>query len=295
MSLNLDNSKYNQYFMSSVCARGVEEADETFSVASSCLEYITRPAGIDVYVPENTKAIVILEPLRNLRWQYGDDSEVTTSCVAGTVFFIPAHQAVVITWPKDTCCLFVDIKSNSSTEDDVKALSSHQNFSIFSSKKCLQISKIIVDEFSADFDQSYIDYFHKIISHIIIRYSYENHVSGVKASGLSNYSVRQIDNYLKENFRKQLSVPDMANSIGISAGHFASCFRESFGQTPHQYLMYLRLNEAERCLKETDVPISEIAASLSFSSQSHLTTALRKYRQLTPGEIRRRNFYKKIK
>jgi len=39
---------------------------------------------------------------------------------------------------------------------------------------------------------------------------------------------------------------------------------------------------------ETDLPISEIAARLSFSSQSHLNTALKKYRKLTPGEIRRR-------
>jgi AraC family transcriptional regulator len=50
--------------------------------------------------------------------------------------------------------------------------------------------------------------------------------------------------------------------------------------------MTLRLDDAERCLKETDMSFYSIAQRLKFSSQSHLTSALRKYRQRTPGEIR---------
>ncbi|ERL99619.1 hypothetical protein Q644_09955, partial [Brucella intermedia 229E] len=85
-----------------------------------------------------------------------------------------------------------------------------------------------------------------------------------------------------------VSVRDMADLVGISAGHFSTSFRNSFGQTPHQYLMGgLKLDEAERLLKKTSMSIRDIARHLSFSSQSHLTTALRKYRQLTPGELRR--------
>ncbi|MBK3746276.1 helix-turn-helix transcriptional regulator, partial [Paraburkholderia aspalathi] len=48
-----------------------------------------------------------------------------------------------------------------------------------------------------------------------------------------------------------------------------------------------RLNEVERYLRETDIPLADIAEKVGFSSQSHMTTALKKNRSVTPGEIRR--------
>ncbi|KXF78465.1 hypothetical protein ATN84_01320 [Paramesorhizobium deserti] len=85
----------------------------------------------------------------------------------------------------------------------------------------------------------------------------------------------------------------MAAQVGISPGHFLTSFRESFGQTPHQYLLTLRLNEAEKQLRESDTPLSSIAEMIGFSSQSHMTTALKKNKFATPGEIRRRRLFAK--
>ncbi|MBC8719256.1 helix-turn-helix transcriptional regulator [Ochrobactrum sp. Marseille-Q0166] len=139
----------------------------------------------------------------------------------------------------------------------------------------------------------FIKSLYNVISNLIVRGCFLSQESSVHNSGLSAYACRQIENHLKENFRNAMSVSDMADYLGMSSGHFASCFRESFGETPHQYLLNLRLDDAEKRLKETEMPISEIAALLNFSSQSHLTTALKKYRLLTPGEIRRRSSFKR--
>jgi AraC family transcriptional regulator len=64
-------------------------------------------------------------------------------------------------------------------------------------------------------------------------------------------------------------------------------FTKTFGQSPHQYLLNLRLASAERLLVESDLPIPEIAYASGFASQSHLTESMRKNKQTTPAKIRR--------
>lgn len=258
------------------------------------LSYKQSSVGVDVYVPEDVRGILILEPVRNLKLKLVSGDELTINCVAGTVCVIPADQAVVITWPEPV--FFLNIKLNNlfkRKDIESKNISIHDKISIFSSKRCLQIGKIISEQLdnNENIDLDFIKSLHIVINNIIAKSYLLSREASVINTGLSSYACRQIESYLKENFRGSVLVSDMADYLGMSSGHFASCFRESFGQTPHQYLMNLRLDDAEKCLKETDIPISEIAAGLNFSSQSHLTTALKKYRQLTPGEIRRRSSF----
>lgn len=260
------------------------------------LSYRQASVGVGVYVPKDVQCILILEPVRNLKLKTNDENEFTINCVAGTVCVIPADQAIVITWPQPV--YFLDVKLNNShfaanlNFFDVLKI---EKLFIFSSKRCLQIGKIISEnlETAGVDDIDFMKSLYNVISNLIVKGCFLSQESSVHNAGLSAYACRQIENHLKENFRDSISVSDMANYLGMSSGHFASCFRESFGETPHQYLLNLRLDDAEKRLKETDIPISEIAASLNFSSQSHLTTALKKYRLLTPGEIRRRSSFKR--
>lgn len=258
----------------------------------------TSEIGSSNHTPEANLAIILLDPARNLKWRSTDADEHSVSCPAGTVFFIPAQHKLSITWPEPITYLSVTISTDPTKSDANHTGDSMPNAGIvrFSSKQCLQVCQIIMDVLQEDpIDENYLSSLHSVLENLIIRSALAAHTSGGIQSGLSAYACRQIDNYIKEHFRSPVSVPNMASFLGISAGHFATCFRESFGQTPHQYLMKLRLDEAERCLKDTDTPISEIAARLSFSSQSHLTTALRKYRHLTPGEIRRRGSHQRTR
>lgn len=257
--------------------------------------YGLTPVGIDFYAPDKMLALILLEPVRNLRWRSADGLDNSASCPAGTVFFIPADHGVAITWPEAVQFLSMTIDKT----EDTTNLSARIPASIirFSSKQCLQVSEIILEQLGegAEENSNYFASLQSVLVNLLLRNAQVAHSMGGTQSGLSAYACGQIEAYLKANFRNPVSVPEMALMLGISAGHFATCFRESFGETPHQYLMKLRLDEAERCLVETDMPISEIAARLSFSSQSHLTTALRKYRQLTPGEIRRRGRQQRLR
>ncbi|WEX09531.1 AraC family transcriptional regulator [Chelativorans sp. AA-79] len=50
--------------------------------------------------------------------------------------------------------------------------------------------------------------------------------------------------------------------------------------------MNLRLSFAEKLLVETEMTIAEVAYLSGFSSQSHLTSAMRRYKKVTPALIR---------
>ncbi|MFC4624820.1 helix-turn-helix domain-containing protein [Daeguia caeni] len=253
---------------------------------------VTSEVGASTLDYDCNVAIILLDAVRNLRWQFGSNPETSGTCTQGTVFIIPKGTTTRFVWPEQIEYLIVNLDSQNAADRDVSfsSLSLDSTKLIrFTNRQCFQIGQMIDDELSEPFvDEAYLKALGSVLLGLIARNYQTSQSNGTHQSGLSNYACRQIENYLKENFCEPISVPQMAAMLGISAGHFATCFRESFGQTPHQYLLKLRLDEAERRLRETNTPISEIASDLSFSSQSHLTTALRKYRRLTPGEFRRR-------
>jgi AraC family transcriptional regulator len=105
--------------------------------------------------------------------------------------------------------------------------------------------------------------------------------------GLSARSARRIGEYLEANLTAKLSVAELASVAGLPQRCFLRAFAKTFGDPPHRYVIGLRLSFAEALLRTGDLPIVEIARLSGFSSQSHLTSAMRNHRQVTPLQIRR--------
>jgi transcriptional regulator GlxA family with amidase domain len=80
----------------------------------------------------------------------------------------------------------------------------------------------------------------------------------------------------------------LAQVSGVSAAHFARSFKEAFGVPPHRYLLTRRIERATALLRDTDLPITEIALRTGWES---LGTFGRTFRDITgesPGTIRSR-------
>jgi AraC family transcriptional regulator len=103
---------------------------------------------------------------------------------------------------------------------------------------------------------------------------------------LPHYKARKVQEYLQTNFRQKVSIAELAAVCDLSPGHFIHAFTKTFEVSPHQYLINLRLAAAERLLVESDLSIAAIAYASGFSSQSHLTTTMRKYKDQTPARLR---------
>ena len=106
--------------------------------------------------------------------------------------------------------------------------------------------------------------------------------------GLSARHTHKVQRFLGENFSRKLSLAEIAAVCGLSPYHFTRAFSKTFGLSPYQYVLALRLDLAEKLLAESSMPITDIADASGFSSQSHFTTTMKKYRHATPQQIRAR-------
>jgi transcriptional regulator GlxA family with amidase domain len=83
-------------------------------------------------------------------------------------------------------------------------------------------------------------------------------------------------------------VARLAGISAVSAAHFARSFKDAFGVPPHRYLLSRRIERAVALLRDTDLPITEIALQTGWTS---LGTFGRIFRDITgdsPGALRDR-------
>ncbi|WP_432591892.1 helix-turn-helix transcriptional regulator [Stenotrophomonas maltophilia] len=83
-------------------------------------------------------------------------------------------------------------------------------------------------------------------------------------------------------------VTRLAEVSAVSPAHFARSFKQAFGLPPHRYLLSRRIERAVALLRDTDLPVTEIAAQTGWRS---LGTFGRIFRDITgdsPGNVRER-------
>ena len=93
--------------------------------------------------------------------------------------------------------------------------------------------------------------------------------------------------HMQENLEEGLSLKDLATLAGVSPSHFARSFRYSMDQSPHQYLIALRIEKARDLLEDTSKTITEIGLTCGFSQPNHFSSAFRKHTGLSPRAWRR--------
>ncbi|WP_271411211.1 AraC family transcriptional regulator [Pseudomonas sp. Q1-7] len=121
---------------------------------------------------------------------------------------------------------------------------------------------------------------------ILLRALYLRLFGEVRRRPLGSLDIERLDDYIRDNLARRISVAELAQVACLSPSHFHAQFKDSLGLTPHQYLLKTRLDRAARLLRESDRPLVRIAEECGFSSQSALTTAMRRYLGLTPKRLR---------
>ena len=82
------------------------------------------------------------------------------------------------------------------------------------------------------------------------------------------------------------SVPRLAQVSAVSPAHFARAFKLAFGLPPHRYLLTRRIERATALLRETDLPITDIAAQTGWRSLGTFGRIFCDITGVSPGEFR---------
>jgi AraC-like DNA-binding protein len=110
--------------------------------------------------------------------------------------------------------------------------------------------------------------------------------SPLNRAGLSPGRAHRICEYIKSNLDQNISLEALAKMAGLSLNHFARAFKQTVGMPPHYYVLQRRIEHAQHMLRNTDLPMSEIALSAGFSDQSHLSRHFRRITGMSPSVVR---------
>lgn len=78
----------------------------------------------------------------------------------------------------------------------------------------------------------------------------------------------------------------LARVSGVSEAHFARSFKVAFGVPPHRYLLTRRIERAMALLRDTDLPITEIAFQTGWASLGTFGRTFRDVTGQSPGAVR---------
>jgi AraC-like DNA-binding protein/PAS domain-containing protein len=107
--------------------------------------------------------------------------------------------------------------------------------------------------------------------------------------GLPPAVAQRICEYIESHLEQKIGLQNLAALAGLSTHHFARAFHQSMGVPPHNYLLSRRLERVDRMLRETQLPLSEIALATGFADQSHLARHFRRRTGMSPSLARWRN------
>ncbi len=82
------------------------------------------------------------------------------------------------------------------------------------------------------------------------------------------------------------TVASLATAAGMSRSAFATRFAGRYGQTPMQFVQYVRMQSAARLLRTSEMSVKCLAAAVGYSSRSQFTRAFKGVHGVDPTRFR---------
>jgi AraC family transcriptional regulator of arabinose operon len=105
----------------------------------------------------------------------------------------------------------------------------------------------------------------------------------------SEVTYLQCKKYIDDNFSAVSSVKQIADNCGINPKYLSLLFKKYYRNSPHEYVMRLKLNKAANLLLTSMLSIKEIAYNVGFEDQYHFSRNFKKFHLLSPSDYRSRS------
>lgn len=102
-----------------------------------------------------------------------------------------------------------------------------------------------------------------------------------------NRPIRLAKNYMKEHYMDPVTLEDVSALAGFSPTYFSALFKKETGSAFLEYLQSVRMDEAKRLLKETNLSIVLVCEKVGYSDVKYFTKSFIKHTGLKPGEYRK--------
>src|SRR5258707_4939157 len=106
-------------------------------------------------------------------------------------------------------------------------------------------------------------------------------------SRLSDDQLRAAIDYINDHIRDSLELSSISRAAGLSEFHFAPLFKAATEVTPFQFLTRPRMERAKQLLRNTRLPIFEIAERVGYQKPSHFSARFRALSGYGPDAYRK--------
>ena len=104
---------------------------------------------------------------------------------------------------------------------------------------------------------------------------------------LAPSQIKRVCRFIDKRFSYPISLFEMALQVKLSTCYFSSAFKNSFGVSPHNYVIKRRVEFAKDKMLNSNAPLCEIALDCGLSDQAHLSRVFRRITGTTPSAWRR--------
>jgi len=104
--------------------------------------------------------------------------------------------------------------------------------------------------------------------------------------GMAPHVIRRVVDFMHANMDKQIRLKDLADCAGLSLSHFSFQFRARTNQSPHQYMLRLRIERSKELLADSRLSVLDVGLEVGFRNQQHFATVFRNSVGVPPSVYR---------
>lgn len=101
-----------------------------------------------------------------------------------------------------------------------------------------------------------------------------------------SYVTRNAVLYIKNHFNKGITAQDVADFVHVSPSHLSHTFNREMRQSIPAFLVFCRIQESKRLLRETDLRVGDVAARVGIENISYFLRLFKRQEGMTPQEYR---------
>jgi len=121
---------------------------------------------------------------------------------------------------------------------------------------------------------------------LVVGYAERGYSVRTYRGGLAPARLRTVKELVHAKLEDDLTLSELAESVGLSTAHFSEMFRRSTGETPHQFVLRYRIERAKEMLRAPETRILDVALACGFKTQQHFARVFRSNCGFSPTEYR---------
>lgn len=99
-----------------------------------------------------------------------------------------------------------------------------------------------------------------------------------------NIIIREAQQYVQENVTQKLTVPVVAEAVGVSTSYLTALFQKHLRFSPGEYIRRIKLQQSKQLIREGQMNFTQIAQTLQYSTVHHFSRQFRQAFGMTPTE-----------